>query len=363
MNVNKGIGTQGPGHIGVPNSPTGEVGQLEGATVTVGVAAPRKSFKTQVKELFRDIAQFFKSLTQRHAVIGQPPPTVRSSGKSTTVEGSGGPMLGSGLHGLDLSRPTGFKPMSSGNGGALFVELGDKTVVVKGGGDGAKREVFGAMLARSLGLPAPETRLLTSTEKSLLEDNMEREGVTMPPRRDGGDDPKIVMEYVHGTTVSDARDEGRAKGSDIAKSFGKWIAFASFINEPDTFHGLVSSRMYSSGGGINSSNFMLNPGQPEEGIVGIDQNVGSGDCSEVIGQILDGSPTFFFKAADLVSRTSSDNPDPEDLMDQIQEGAREVFEAIAQMDHEQIETLGLSLGIDIQTIQDLQERQSQIAGH
>jgi hypothetical protein len=223
--------------------------------------------------------------------------------------------------------------------------------------------MFGAMLARTLGLPAPETRLLTSTEKSLLEDNMEQEGVTMPPRRDGSDEPQIVMEYVHGTTVSDARDERRAKGSDMAKSFGKWMAFASFINEPDTFHGLVSNRMYSSGGGINSSNFMLNPGKPEDGIVGIDQNVGSGDCSEVIGQILDGSPTFFFKAAELVSRTSSDNPDPEDLMDQIQEGAREVFEAIARLDHEQIEDLGLRLGIDDRTIQDLLERQSQIAGH
>ncbi|WP_218280560.1 hypothetical protein [Verrucomicrobium spinosum] len=51
---------------------TGDVGQLDGMTLTQGATAPKKGFKAQVKEFFREIGQFFKSLTQRKATVVNP---------------------------------------------------------------------------------------------------------------------------------------------------------------------------------------------------------------------------------------------------------------------------------------------------
>ncbi|WP_218280559.1 hypothetical protein [Verrucomicrobium spinosum] len=62
--------------------------------------------------------------------------------------------------------------------------------MIKGGSQtGAIREVYGAQLARELGLPAPETRLLTSEEQSQIAQGMRDQGVTMPDRNGGDDDP------------------------------------------------------------------------------------------------------------------------------------------------------------------------------
>lgn len=354
MNVNKSFNVSTPGTLG-PTGSTGDVGQLDGMTLTQGTTAPKKSFKTQVKEFFREVGQFFKSLTQRKATVGVPKPT--KTGKTQ----DSGPILGGGLPELDFSKAKSFQSKSSGNGGACFVKLEDTTVVIKGGGDSAHREVYGAQLARELGLPAPETRLLSSSEKAEIAQGMRDQGVTMPKRRDGESSPVIVMEFVNGKTVDEARDSGKVKSTDIAKSFGKWMAFAAFINEPDTFHGLISGRQFT-GGGINTANFMVSPKSPESGIVGIDQNVGGGDSSEVIGEILTGSDDFFSKAAQHVSRAAGDDCDPEEIMGMIKEGAAEVFEAISKMSPDRIEDLGHELGIDKQTIEVLKARQAQISG-
>lgn len=336
---------------------TGDVGQLDGMTLTQGPTAPKKSFKAQVKEFFREIGQFFKSLTQRKAVVGEPQTT------KTGKQGDGGPLLGTGLKGTDFSKAKSFKPMSSGNGGACFVKLEDSTVVIKGGSDlGARREVYGAQLARELGLPAPETRLLTSEEQGQIAQGMREQGVSMPDRNGGDDAPAIVMEHVNGKTVDEAGKEGNTSSKDLAKSFGKWLAFAAFIKEPDTFHGLVSSRE-TVGGGINSSNFMIDPKHPELGIVGIDQNVGGPGESGALNDLLSGDESFFRTAAQHVSVAAGDDADPESLVDLVKEGAKEMLEAISNMSPDRIEEMGRELGIDDKTIQALKARQALVAGN
>lgn len=336
---------------------TGDVGQLDGMTLTQGATAPKKGFKAQVKEFFREIGQFFKSLTQRKATVGEP--QTAKTGK----KGDGGPLLGGGLKEPDFSKAKSFKPMSSGNGGACFVKLEDSTVVIKGGSQtGAIREVYGAQLARELGLPAPETRLLTSEEQSQIAQGMRDQGVSMPDRRGGDDAPVIVMEHVNGKTVDEAGKAGKTSSKDLAKSFGKWLAFAAFIKEPDTFHGLVSGREFVSGG-INSSNFMIDPKRPELGIVGIDQNVGGPDESGALNDLLAGDESFFNTAARHIAGAAGDDADPESLVDMVKEGAKETLDAISKMSPDRIEEMGRELGIDGQTIQALKARQAQVSGH
>ncbi|WP_050023614.1 hypothetical protein [Verrucomicrobium sp. BvORR034] len=337
---------------------TGDIGQLDGMTLTQGATAPKKSFKAQVKEFFREIGQFFKSLTQRKATVGEPQ-TARTGKK-----GDGGPLLGDGLKEPDFSKAKSFKPMSSGNGGACFVKLEDSTVVIKGGSQtGAIREVYGAQLARELGLPAPETRLLTSQEKAQIAQGMREQGVTMPDRNGGDDAPIIVMEHVNGKTVDEAGKAGKTSSKDLAKSFGKWLAFAAFIKEPDTFHGLVSGREYTTGGGINSSNFMIDPKHPELGIVGIDQNVGGSDESGALDDVLSGNEAFFDRAAQHVARAAGDDADPESLVDMVKEGAKETLDAISKMSPDRIEEMGRELGIDDKTIRALKARQALVTGN
>ena len=351
---------QGTGSIG-SGPPLGSLdgsGQLDGLTMTQGTAQPRKTFKSQVKEFFRDVKQFFKSLTQRKATVGQPPAI--KTGKAGKASAPSEPMLGKGLGEVDFAKAKSFKPLSSGNGGACLVKLEDSTVVIKGGGGGSCREVYGSKLARELGLPAPETRFLTREEQGEIQGQMARQGVSMPKRTGGGEEPVIVMEYVKGTTVCDARDERTAKSTDVAKSFGTWIAFAAFIKEPDTFHGLISQREYTSGGGINSSNFLIDPRNPDAGIVGIDQNVGTGDASDAIHDIGSGSDSFFMRAGQHVSEACKDRADPEDLMASVKEGAHEVFAEIAKMSPERIVELGRESGMDDKGIQDLLDRQELI---
>lgn len=349
MNVNKSLNVSGTTPLGQSGG-TQELGSLDGMTLAQGTPVPKKSFKTQVKELFRDIGRFFKSLTQRKAVVGEPSTTRGGATKG-----------GTGLGGVDFAQAKSFKPMSSGNGGACFVKMGNSTVVVKGGGGGAPREVYGAQLARELGLSAPETRLLSGTEKQTISHEMGRKGVSMPERTGGGDEPEIVMEFVKGKTIGDLSGGDKVSSEDVAKSFGKWIGFAAFINEPDTFHGLISGRQYTAGGGINSSNFMIDPKHPERGIVGIDQNVSSGDNSDLIKEMLEGGEAFFMRAAGMIARTIGDDVDPEMLVPLVKQGVQEVFEAISQMSPDRIQQLGEDLGIDGTTIQALQDRQSQIA--
>lgn len=359
MNVNKNINVSTSQGMGATSS-TGDVGQLDGMTLTQGPTAPKKSFKSQVKEFFREIGQFFKSLTQRKATVGDP--KTAKSGKKD----DGAPLLGTGLKETDFSKAKAFKPVSSGNGGACFVKLEDPTVVIKGGSQtGACREVYGAQLARELGLPAPETRLLSSHERAQIAQGMREQGVSMPDRNGGDDAPIIVMEHVNGKTVDEAGKAGKTSSQDLAKSFGKWLAFAAFIKEPDTFHGLVSGREYSSGGGINSSNFMIDPKRPELGIVGIDQNVGGSDESGALDDILSGDESFFARAAQHVTRAAGDDADPESIVDLVKEGAKETLDAISRMSPDRIEEMGHELGIDAQTILALKARQSQVAreGH
>lgn len=336
---------------------TGDVGQLDGMTLTQGAIAPKKGFKAQVKEFFREIGQFFKSLTQRKATVGEPQTT------KTGKKGDGGPLLGEGLKETDFSKAKSYKPISSGNGGACFVKLEDSTVVIKGGSEhGASREVFGAQLARELGLPAPETRLLSSQEKAQIAQGMREQGVTMPKRNGGDSAPIMVMEHVNGKTVDEAGKAGKTSSKDLAKSFGKWLAFAAFIKEPDTFHGLVSGRGHLAGG-INSSNFLIDPKRPELGIVGIDQNVGGSDDSGALDDVLSGNEAFFATAAHHISQAAGDRADPETLVDMVKEGAKEMLDAISKMSPDRIEEMGRELGIDDKTIQALKARQALVAGN
>lgn len=98
MNINGSYSTSSTGATGGtgPTGATGDVGQLDGMTLTQGATAPKKSFKAQVKECFREIGQFFKSLTQRKAAVGEPKPA------ETGSKGDGGSLPGDGLKETDL---------------------------------------------------------------------------------------------------------------------------------------------------------------------------------------------------------------------------------------------------------------------
>lgn len=246
------------------------------------------------------------------------------------------------LNDIDWSTAKGFDVKDSGHGGVVIVDVGGAKAVIKGGGGLSPNEVLGARLARELGLPTPETRLLTREEKASIATQMREHGAKMPDR--GGDDgATIVMEFVDGKTLGENKAT-KKEVTQLAQSLGKWLAFDAVISEQDRFHGFVAA---GSSNGINVGNFMVNPKNPGE-IIGIDQNVMTVDTTKALNSIKNGDDFYFMGVGQaLASRFPGLGLDAEALGDDIKASAQEMLKSIGStITDEKVAELTRGIGVD-----------------
>ena len=247
---------------------------------------------------------------------------------------------------IDFSGAKNFKTHSSGHGGALELEVGGKRLAVKDHANA--QEVYGARLARELGLPAPETRLLSTTESEQLAATLRNKGQKMP----GGKSPVVVMEFVSGTGLE---KPGALEGQDpknIARQMGRWLAFDALINEGDRFNGF-GLNFNGVSGGINSSNFIVGH---DGTITGIDQNAGRGHSNEPVDNIVKGNVSSYMAIGNALSKFLPGS-DFEVLGDHIREGAEEMFKHIGStLTPEKLDELAQDIGADQQSVNKAKER-------
>ena len=231
------------------------------------------------------------------------------------------------LGNVDWTAASSFKVKGSGHGGVVIVGFGDTKLVIKGGGGMSGQEVFGARLARHLGLSAPDTRLLSIEEQTVIQNQMAMSGVRMPERL-GDSTATVVMQFVEGSQLDENRSKSKDEVTDLAKSLGEWVAFDAVISEQDRFHGFVSSSMPN---GINTGNFLVNPTTPGE-IIGIDQSVTAADTSKALTAIVeDDAFAFIGLGAELAKRSPGLGLDPEDLADIVKDSARTMLRRIGAL--------------------------------
>lgn len=227
------------------------------------------------------VPSFFKSLGQRTATQVATTDAPRFTG---ITGGAFDKSVDVGA--VNWSHVQGFEAKGSGHGGVVIANFGGTNAVIKGGGGLANNEVLGSRLARAVGLPAPETRLLSDVEKEEIANQLAQHNESMPHRSDGSE-PALVMEHVNAVDMGDAAPQTPGEAKALAASLGKWLAFDAIISEQDRFNCVRGM-----GNGVNTGNFLVNPSNPGE-IIGIDQNVMSTDSSQTLNSIMEGSEYFF----------------------------------------------------------------------
>jgi hypothetical protein len=181
-----------------------------------------------------------------------------------------------------------------------FVDFpGGHRVVVKGVGD--EYEVYVSRLAQSLGMPAPNTRIMSTQESERANKAVGRLGKSVPK----SSNKMLVMEYVPGVQLEELASSGVQVGPEeaakLAYSLGQWLAFDLLIRESDRF-GLISP---AKSNGLNTANMMVNPGNLSAGITGIDQTAvrktGVQGAINAVHQIIENDALFAFNMGNIAA--------------------------------------------------------------
>jgi hypothetical protein len=262
--------------------------------------------------------------TKTEARISTKAETKASAAKTGSDVKTSGPAFAKSapLGNIDWSGAKAFDVKDSGHGGVVLVEVGGAKAVVKGGGVQSAYEVLGARLARELGLPAPETRMLSKEEKTEIKQQMDLLRAKMPARS-ANTEATVVMEFVEGKKLGEEKAVTKQDVKQLAQSLGKWLAFDAVISEQDRFASINGM-----GNGINTGNFLVNPKKPGE-IIGIDQNVMAVDTSKTMKSIMNGEDFFFVG----VGKTLADyfpalRLDFEALGDEVKQSTQQMFKQI-----------------------------------
>ncbi len=243
----------------------------------------------------------------------------------------------------DFSSATAWKHLSSGNGGAVRITFSNGILIVKSGNS---NEIFASRLANAVGMTAPATRKATEFEQASLKQLLPQKGIN------GFSEPFLIMEFVQGIQMADLKEDGPqlsvSQVNNLGRSMGKWLAFDIMIREMDRF-ALVSG--VGGDNNVNSSNFMIDPQNIEQGFIGIDQqNTGTkGKSVKTQGSIMDDSPMLGYSLGSMLLKyvNPSKPVDEEGLGDIIMKASRDAFTMFEQtMTKDEVEQLADGLDIN-----------------
>jgi hypothetical protein len=167
----------------------------------------------------------------------------------------------------------------SGNGGAFGVTFQDHPKqVVKGA---YPSELAGSLLARKMGLPTLNTRVVGdgSPEYRAIQHAIEQPGQYKLAQGVKNRPLLLVLDFVDERTLSqvgEAKAIRPVEAMQLAPEIGRWFALHLLIRDTDNF----SYFQGMSGGTVNSSNFFVGSGPRQGSVAGIDQNVSSSNVDK-----------------------------------------------------------------------------------